>query len=184
MAEIPLIQAAKITGIAYATLKKQSQRGQLRIKMIDGRTYVEEEDLEAYMATREFADIHDRIVGQPLSKVADEAGSMVKRLPQTVRRAIHGGVVADGRHDEPDRISLDPHHGFPVGYKHKEDPKWWHVGEQTWELGGASWTFSPSPVTLGAGTWIGGGKNSGQELSKEFSPANPLSIYRPRGYGS
>lgn len=189
MAEIPLIQASKITGIAYATLKKQSQRGQLRVKMIDGRTYVEEDDLQAYMATREFADLHPRIVGQELNTVAREAGSMVARLPEKVRGAMLDGIPTERKVeallDAMDVVqeSDDPHFGFDVGYTHKENPKWKRVNAGQWKLGSATWTFSPDPNHLGRDTWIGGGSREGAQLAPGFSPSNPHRYLRPLGSG-
>lgn len=183
MAEILLIHASKITGVPYTNLKKQAQRGQLRVKTINGRVYIEEDDLEAYMATKEFSDLHARIVGQSLERVAVEAGLTAARLPTKVRDSMgHGALSVDPLLDPAVSDRADPHSGYPVGYAHKEDPKWKHVTESMWELSGATWIYSPDPSGNG-GRWIGGGKASGQALALDYSPASTISIWRPRPIG-
>jgi len=194
MADLTLQQVAEITGVHYANLKKQSQRGQLRTKTVDGRLYVTQEDLDAYQAAKGFGELHEKVVGQTLPTVAREAGNSIARMPAAVRGAILDGLPASKKPGSPDPYlaavkkyprqepvpitSDDPHFGFEVGYQHEETPRWKRRSASTWALGKATWTFSPNPKG-GDGVWIGGGSREGAHLAEGFSPANPYSEYRP-----
>lgn len=194
MADMTLAQAAEITGVAYATLKKHGQRGHLRIKTVNGRVYVAEEDLEAYQASKGFGELHEKVMGQSLPTVAREAGNSIARMPAAVRAAVLDGMPTSKKagspdpynkaiqsfpHQEPVPItSDDPHFNLEIGYQHAETPRWKRKSVSTWVLGKATWTFSPDPRG-GPGTWIGGGSREGARLAPGFSPANPYSEYRP-----
>jgi len=193
MADLLLKDAADKAGISYAAMRKDAERGKIKVKRDGNRTVTTDEDLAAYMASKGLAKLADTL-GDTKAVTAGvrELGNIWANLDPKLQAAILDGIpktsngkVSGGNAEAWKRAtkgrrevsvteeSPDPHFGHPVGYRHRQTPRWGRISESTWELDGATYSWNGL-------VWEGGGKAEGRVLSDDnVSPAAPASDRRP-----
>lgn len=189
MAEpISLQSAAQMTGIAYATIKKDAQREKLRVTREGGKVFTTEEDLEVYVAGKQIVRIVESTAGQPADVFPREIGNGIANLPPRLLNAILDGIPTAKKpggsaaylreraavpHAPPSVVPDpdDPHNGYPVGYQHTQAPRWKRTSESTWSLAGATWSWNGL-------FWEGGGTRVDSTLGEGVSPSNPDTHFR------
>lgn len=195
MADRTLQEFAAETGVAYATLKKHAQRGQLKTRREGARIFIADEDAATYMLAHGLEKAADAVreFGSEADAALREVGNVIARLPARVQTAILEGLPTTKKPGSPDAFikaaaalpqlpgvsgeSDDPHFGHPVGYQHKESPRWKRTSATTWSLGESSWIWNSL-------FWEGAGEAEGRALAEGISPANPYSDQRPLGPSS
>jgi len=105
MADLTLQEVAKRAGRSYDLVKKHAQRQRLRTTQRDGRTVVTEADFDAYMASETLEQAAEALrSGKSPEEVQADLGTVLMRLPQTVKDAILAGVHAGS--PEPVKAAL------------------------------------------------------------------------------
>jgi len=190
MSDISLQEAAARSGLPYQTLKKATQRGQLRARHEGARVFVDEDEFTAYMTSKQVSKAFDE--APDAQSAFREVGNVIGRLPSHVQTAILEGMPTAKKQGSPEpfrkaiesvpkhpavaSISGYPHFGHPIGYQHAESPRWKRTSESTWSLDGSSWSWNGF-------MWEGGGEAEGRTLAEGISPGNPYSDLRPSGPG-
>lgn len=195
MADRTLQEFAAETGVAYATLKKHAQRGQLKTRREGARIFIADEDAETYMVAHGLEKAADAVreFGSEGEAAVREVGNVIARLPARVQTAILEGLPTTKKPGSPDAFlkaaaavpqlpevsgeSDDPHFGRPIGYQHAESPRWKRVSESRWSLNGSSWDWNGL-------FWEGKGDAEGRAIGEGISPSNPFSDQRPLGPSS
>lgn len=176
-----LAEVAEQTGKSAAILRKHIERGKLKASKDGPRVVIEDDDLDAYLASDIFEEAATHV-----SSGGIEVGSIFARLPPRFVTAILDGMgtpkqwqdATAGMAPGPSypMNTDDPHYGFAVGYRHEVSPRWSRVDAKTWKLGNVTYTWDGS-------SWQGGGDRDGA-LRQGISPAHPDTFFRPLGPGN
>ena len=191
---LTLQEVATKTGQSYDLLKKHAQRGRIKTYKEGGRIMVADADLDAYLASQELGAVVE-VAGRPATIYGRDLGNTISRLPTSVQSALleamptskngagHPELVEKAvanlgpgyvHQSVPEVDPEDPHCGFPVGYRHASSPRWGRTSEDTWELNGATLTWTGL-------FWVAGGSwaNSDRSFGEGISPASPHAEMRP-----